>query len=85
LALNFLSFDYAGARRVTQFRLEGLSTDAKAAIVAAALREHETRLLNAFAVINPAMVGAYSSPFVETTRTSLSLNSWTFTFDKLRS
>ena len=41
---------------VILIRLEGFSTHAKAAIVSAALREHETRLMNAFTVISPGMV-----------------------------
>ena len=41
---------------VILIRLEGFSTHAKAAIVSAALREHETKLMNAFTVISPGMV-----------------------------
>lgn len=44
------------AAGVILVRLEGLPSEAKATIVAQAIREHETELWHAFSVITPGMI-----------------------------
>lgn len=44
------------AAGVVLIRLEGLSPETKATIVALAIRNHETKLLHAFSVITPGMI-----------------------------